>query len=196
MRVDQSSGLLEGVEFIHSPNCDVRPDDTDISLIVLHNISLPPGEFGGEGVSQLFTNQLDKEEHPFYEEIHELRVSSHLLIRRDGTVIQYVPFHLRAWHAGVSCFEGRPVCNDFSIGIELEGTDDKPFREEQYAALDQVLASLLVAYPSLTPQKITGHEQIAPMRKTDPGPCFNWHRVSNAMQTELPAIAVLNTIDE
>ncbi|CAA6817380.1 MAG: N-acetylmuramoyl-L-alanine amidase (EC AmpD [uncultured Thiotrichaceae bacterium] len=196
MRVDRQSGLMEGAKYIRSPNHDARPHGADISLIVLHNISLPPGEFGGQGVNQLFTNHLDKNEHPFYEEIHELRVSSHVFIRRDGEVIQYVPFHLRAWHAGVSCFEGQAVCNDYSIGIELEGTDDKPFREEQYAALDQVLTSLLATYPSLSPEKITGHEQIAPMRKTDPGPCFNWHRVSDAMQTELPAIAVLNTTDE
>lgn len=196
MYVDQSSGLLEEAEFVYSPNYDVRPDDEDISLIVLHNISLPPGEFGGQGVSQLFTNRLDKDGHPFYGKIHGLRVSSHLFIRRDGSIIQYVPFHLRAWHAGESCFDGRTTCNDFSIGIELEGTDDTLFREEQYSTLEKVLASLLVAYPSLSPEKITGHEQIAPMRKTDPGPCFDWHRVSNAMQTELPAIAVLNATNE
>lgn len=191
MRVDHRSGLLEGATYIESPNFDTRPDDTDISLLVLHNISLPPGEFGGQGITQLFTNQLDKGEHPYYEDIHHLEVSSHLLIRRDGTVIQYVPFHLRAWHAGVSCFAGRTVCNDYSIGIELEGTDDKLFRDAQYWTLEKVLHALITAYPSLSPEKITGHEQIAPMRKTDPGPCFDWHRVSKAMQAELPALAML-----
>lgn len=196
MRIDRSTGLLQEAEFIESPNFDLRPDDSDISLIVIHNISLPPGEFGGQGVNQLFTNQLDKDEHPFYAEIHALRVSSHLFIRRDGSVIQYVPFHLRAWHAGVSCFEGKDVCNDFSIGIELEGTDDKRFTETQYAVLESVLAALLATYPGLSADKITGHEQIAPMRKTDPGPCFDWHRVSDAMQTKLPAIAVLDAVEE
>lgn len=172
------NGLLTTARFNQSPNHDDRSDENDISLIVIHNISLPPNEFGGDGIDQLFTNTLNKDEHPFFEEIHELRVSSHLLIRRDGEVVQYVPFHQRAWHAGVSTFLGRDVCNDFSIGIEMEGTDFEPFTEEQYNALMTVLQSLLQHYPNLSANAITGHEHIAPGRKTDPGPYFEWERLS------------------
>ena len=177
--------MLENSRINLSPNHDNRIDVADISLIVIHNISLPPNEFGGDGIDQLFTNTLDKDECPFYEEIHELRVSSHLLIRRDGEVVQYVPFHKRAWHAGVSKFLGRDVCNDFSIGIEMEGTDFEPFTDEQYDVLIPVIQSLLKEYPNLSADAITGHEHIAPGRKTDPGPYFDWSKLSTGLATRL-----------
>jgi len=180
-------GFMDSARVLLSPNQDERPDESDISLIVIHNISLPPNEFGGKGIDQLFTNTLDKHAHPFYAEIHSLRVSSHLLIRRDGEVVQYVPFHKRAWHAGESQFLGRSVCNDFSIGIEMEGTDCVPFTEKQYASLEMVLQELLDSYPSLSAAAITGHEHIAPGRKTDPGPYFDWQRLSQTFNVELPA---------
>ncbi len=181
------AGILSNARINLSPNCDDRPDESDINLIVIHNISLPPNEYGGNGIDQLFTNTLDKAAHPFYAEIHELRVSSHLLIRRDGEVVQYVPFHKRAWHAGVSQFLGRDVCNDFSIGIEMEGSDFDAFTDQQYQVLDSVLETLIHHYPHLSAETITGHQYIAPGRKTDPGPCFDWHRVSSALNTKLPA---------
>ena len=188
LKIDKSSGLMSNARQIPSPNHDQRADDDDMSLIVIHNISLPPNEFGGKGIDQLFTNTLDKDEHPFYEEIHELRVSSHLLVRRDGEVVQYVPFHKRAWHAGVSQYLGRDVCNDFSIGIEMEGTDFEPFTHIQYESLESVLSELLKTYPSLKASAITGHEHIAPGRKTDPGPFFKWQKLSERFNTVLPAL--------
>jgi AmpD protein len=183
------SGLLESARNCISPNHDDRPDCDDISLIVIHNISLPPNEYDGKGIDQLFTNTLDKNEHPFYAEIHELRVSSHLLIRRDGEIVQYVPFHKRAWHAGESRFNGRTVCNDFSIGIEMEGSDFEPFTETQYSVLESVIQSLLESYPSISTSAITGHENIAPGRKTDPGPYFEWQRLEHRLRVKLPADA-------
>ena len=180
-------GLLESAYILNSPNYDDRCDGNDISLIVIHNISLPPNEFGGKGIEQLFTNTLDKNEHPFYEEIYELRVSSHLLIRRDGEIVQFVPFHKRAWHAGVSQYLGRDVCNDFSIGIEMEGTDFDAFEEIQYEVLNDVIHALVETYPLLNLNSITGHENIAPGRKTDPGPYFEWEKLSVALKAELPA---------
>lgn len=185
--LDIKKGILKHAQINPSPNFDERPDKADISLIVIHNISLPPGEYGGDAINQLFTNTLDKNEHPFYQEIHKLRVSSHLLIRRDGAIIQYVPFHKRAWHAGVSEYLGRDVCNDFSIGIEMEGTDFEPFTEQQYHSLTLSLQSLLAHYPNLSVNAITGHENIAPGRKTDPGPYFDWQRLSLHFQTKMPA---------
>ncbi|MEC5317386.1 1,6-anhydro-N-acetylmuramyl-L-alanine amidase AmpD [Brenneria populi subsp. brevivirga] len=167
------NGWLSGVKQVPSPHCDSRPDDEPPSLLVVHNISLPPGEFGGPYIDQLFTATLDPDAHPYFAGIHHLRVSAHCLIRRDGEIIQYVPFHLRAWHAGVSAFEGRERCNDFSVGIELEGTDTLPFTTEQYARLVAVTRLLIDAYP-ITPSRITGHSDIAPGRKTDPGPAFDW----------------------
>ncbi|WP_279204499.1 1,6-anhydro-N-acetylmuramyl-L-alanine amidase AmpD [Obesumbacterium proteus] len=166
-------GWIVGVERVPSPHFDDRPDGEEPSLLVVHNISLPPGEFGGPYISQLFTGTLRADEHPFFAEIQHLRVSAHCLIRRDGTVIQYVPFNRRAWHAGVSCFEGRERCNDFSIGIELEGTDTQAFEPEQYRKLAEINALLMDKYP-ITPQRVTGHSDIAPGRKTDPGPMFFW----------------------
>lgn len=189
MKVNMLNGLLENVEQLPSPNHDVRPVNSSPSLIVIHNISLPPNEFGGNGINELFTNCLNPDEHPFYAEICHLKVASHLLIRRDGQVIQYVPFHLRAFHAGVSCFNGRTNCNDFSIGIEMEGSDYVGFTNVQYEQLIEVIKILCVAYPDLNYQNITGHQHIAPGRKTDPGPFFDWQRLSSALGAELPADA-------
>ena len=169
---------LEGARFIPSPNHDERQTPDDLSLIVIHCISLPQGEFGTEGVTQLFTNTLNPDEHPYYAGIAHLRVSAHLLIRRTGELIQYVPFNRRAWHAGVSCYAAREVCNDFSIGIELEGTDDSAYEDIQYAQLNAVIDALLTAYPTLSREHITGHEHIAPGRKTDPGTFFDWSRLT------------------
>ena len=188
MNIDKASGLIEPATYIPSPNHDKQPDD-DLSLIVIHNISLPPGKFGGAYISQLFTNKLNPNDHEFFAEIHKLRVSSHLLITREGGIVQYVPFHKRAWHAGVSAYLGRSVCNDFSIGIELEGTDDVAFTEIQYEQLIKVLEALVKTYPSLDMQHITGHEHIAPGRKTDPGSCFDWKRVGRECNASLPAQA-------
>jgi AmpD protein len=161
---------------IPSPNCSERADPSDISLLVIHNISLPPGQFGGSHINALFCNQLDAEAHPYFATICEMRVSAHLLIQRDGAIVQYVPFNRKAWHAGKSSFAGRDECNEYSIGIELEGTDDVPFTDEQYAQLARVTRLLMAAYPGITPARITGHCEIAPGRKTDPGPSFDWAR--------------------
>ncbi|MEE9310316.1 MAG: 1,6-anhydro-N-acetylmuramyl-L-alanine amidase AmpD [Cocleimonas sp.] len=180
-------GILESARFLDSPNHDDRCDENDISLIVIHNISLPPNEFGGKGIEQLFTNTLDKEAHPFYEEIYALRVSSHLLIRRDGEIVQFVPFQKRAWHAGVSQYLGRDVCNDFSIGIEMEGTDFEPFEDIQYKRLEEVIKVLIKKYSGLSANSITGHEHIAAGRKTDPGPYFEWDKLSEVLDSKLPA---------
>ncbi len=180
-------GLLRGARQRPSPNQDPRPDPDDVSLLVIHNISLPPDRFGGPWIDALFTNSLDPKAHPYFETIHTLRVSSHLCIFRDGRVTQYVPFGRRAWHAGVSSFEGRERCNDFSIGIEMEGCDSKPFTAKQYARLARVTGALLAAYPRLTPERITGHSDIAPGRKTDPGPCFDWTRYRGALTGKVGA---------
>ncbi len=159
-----------------SPNCDRRPAGSVIDLLVIHNISLPPGQFGGPWIEDLFMNRLDPEADPYFRAIHGQQVSSHLLIRRDGTLIQYVPLDERAWHAGRSCFDGRQACNDFSIGIELEGTDHDAYSDVQYRVLAQVTREILARYPAITPERITGHSDIAPGRKTDPGPAFDWER--------------------
>ena len=174
MKIDTSIGILEEAKLVVSPNCDDRPDDQKATLLVIHNISLPPREFGGPYINQLFCNQIDPKEHPFFDEIKDLRVSSHLLIRRTGEVIQYVPFHKRAWHAGISEFEGETCCNDFSIGIEMEGTDDLPYEEIQYQKLAEVTREIINKYPNISKNKITGHCHIAPNRKTDPGDAFDW----------------------
>ena len=167
---------LEGARRIISPNCSERPLTSDISLLVIHSISLPPGEFGGPYIDQLFTNSLQAEEHAYFEQICRLRVSAHVLVGRNGTVTQYVPFDKRAHHAGISCYRGREACNDFSIGIELEGTDDSPFEDVQYTALIGLTRALLAHYPTLDRDRITGHSDIAPGRKTDPGSGFDWSR--------------------
>lgn len=177
MIINKKSGLLAEADYQPSPNCDARPAAGELDLIVIHNISLPPGEFGGPYIGQLFTNSLDPTAHPYFAEIHQLQVSAHLLIRRDGSLVQFVPFHQRAWHAGASCYEGREGCNDFSIGIELEGTDDLAYEDIQYTRLEQVIEALLQTYPGLAKNRITGHCDIAPGRKTDPGPAFDWARL-------------------
>jgi AmpD protein len=160
-----------------SPNFDERPDPTDISLLVIHCISLPPGEFGNHYIDRLFCNQLDPDDHPYFKDVYQLTVSAHLLIKRDGNCIQYVPFDKRAWHAGKSNFEGRERCNDFSIGIELEGNEWVDYTDRQYVRLADVIHSLLETYPKLSTQRITGHSDIAPGRKTDPGASFDWQRL-------------------
>jgi AmpD protein len=185
LQVDKGSGLLDGARYVPSPNCDARPADMGIDALVIHAISLPPGEYGGADIEQLFCNRLDFSCHPFYREIDGLTVSAHLLIRRDGQVIQFVPFQERAWHAGVSALAGRERVNDCSIGIELEGSDHAPFEETQYRALAEVTRALTTAYPAIAPERIVGHADIAPGRKTDPGPYFNWARYRRALT--LPA---------
>lgn len=170
-------GWLEGARRVPSPNCDERPEG-EVSLLLLHAISLPPGEFGGEHIERLFTNCLDPAAHPFFAEIAHLRVSAHLLIRRDGECVQFVPFHRRAWHAGRSRWcDGdrmRTALNDFALGIELEGDEVSPYRLAQYRALARVTAELMAAYPVLDETRITSHARVAPLRKSDPGPAFDW----------------------
>ncbi|MEN8719117.1 MAG: 1,6-anhydro-N-acetylmuramyl-L-alanine amidase AmpD [Oceanococcaceae bacterium] len=174
-------GWLTGVHRRPSPNADDRPDPEDVSLLVVHNISLPPKIFGGPGVYQLFENRLDPNAHPFYAEIADLRVSAHLWIRRTGAMVQFVSLTRRAWHAGVSQWQGRERCNDFSIGIELEGCDDRPFTRAQYQQLSCVITCIGARYPRITPARIVGHSDIAPGRKTDPGPHFDWERLRRAL---------------
>lgn len=164
------------VAYVSSPNADVRPDHCDPTLLVIHSISLPPGEFGGRAIDALFTNTLDCDAHPYYERLRGLRVSSHFLVRRDGALVQFVSCALRAWHAGVSSFEGRSQCNDFSIGIELEGDDTGPFEACQYDTLRPLIAALAMRYPIAG---LAAHSEIAPDRKTDPGPGFDWKRVAD-----------------
>jgi len=177
-RALDSLGWLSAAHRLPSPNCDARPEGMAIELIVIHNISLPPGVFDGDAVIDLFTNRLDWDAHPYYQGIRGIQVSAHFFIRRDGTLIQFVPCSLRAWHAGVSNWQQRERCNDFSIGIELEGTDDLPFTDAQYATLSPLLQLLKQAYPI---QAVVGHSDIAPGRKTDPGPLFAWQRVDARM---------------
>ena len=164
-----------------SPNQDERPAGAQPELLVLHGISLPPGEFGGPDIERLFTNSLDPAAHPYFAEIHTLRVSAHLLLRRDGSLLQFVPFARRAWHAGASSFRGRDCCNDFSIGIELEGEDETPYSDAQYRELPAIIAALLESYPTLGVRRIAGHCDIAPGRKRDPGPAFDWLRLYDAL---------------
>ena len=175
-RVDTATGTLSTARQVPSPNCDDRPAATTPDLIVVHGISLPPGEFGGPWIDRLFTNSLPPRQHPYFATVADLKVSSHLLIRRDGAVVQYVPLHRRAWHAGVSSYRGRERCNDFSIGIELEGTDDGAYEPAQYRALSETVVALCEAYPTLSREHIAGHSDIAPGRKTDPGVGFDWPR--------------------
>ncbi|HLA74530.1 MAG TPA: 1,6-anhydro-N-acetylmuramyl-L-alanine amidase AmpD [Gammaproteobacteria bacterium] len=177
MKVDNISGWLGQAIRVPSPNYDERPAHTVIDLIVIHSISLPPGEYGGPFIDALFTNSLAADAHPYFQDIHAMRVSAHALIRRDGAIVQYVPFHLRAWHAGESCFENRARCNDYSIGIELEGSDEVPYEPAQYQALAELIQALSAAYPTLSPQRLVGHCDIAPGRKTDPGPAFDWQQL-------------------
>jgi len=177
-------GWLESAERCPSPNCNERPTGKTIDLLVIHNISLPPGEFGGACIREFFCNTLDCDAHPYFEQLRGMEVSAHLLIERSGEIVQFVPFDLRAWHAGQSCFEGRDNCNDFSIGIELEGTDEGPYTGAQYTSLAGVTKALMQAYPGITRERITGHSDIAPGRKTDPGPAFDWRRYLDLLNGE------------
>jgi len=170
-------GWLSGARRLPSPNCDPRPPGAEPELIVIHGISLPPGRYGGPWIDRFFTNSLPAEADPYFATIQHLRVSSHVLIARDGTLTQYVPFSMRAWHAGASNWCGREACNDFSIGIELEGADDEPYDDRQYPVLAALIAALQLAYPALAAGAIAGHSDISPGRKTDPGPAFDWQRL-------------------
>jgi len=172
------SGLLQGACYIPSPNCDDRPGGCVPDLLVIHNISLPPNEYGGDGVIELFTNQLNPAAHPYYLTIQDLKVSTHFWIRRDGEIIQFVPCDKRAWHAGASSWRGKQCCNDFSIGIELEGSDFEPFTDQQYTTLVELTGALRAVYPIVD---IAGHSDIAPGRKTDPGAYFDWPRYRNSI---------------
>jgi AmpD protein len=174
LNVSLQSGLLEPVIYQPSPYFDDRPLNTSIDMVVIHGISLPPGQFGTSGVEDFFVGKLDLSLDPYYASISHLRVSSHLFIKRTGELVQFVPFSKRAWHAGQSYFQGKNNCNDFSIGIELEGTDDIPYEVRQYEQLVKTVQSLMLAYPGITQDRIVGHADIAPGRKTDPGPVFDW----------------------
>jgi N-acetyl-anhydromuramoyl-L-alanine amidase len=179
MRIDVATGLLVGIKQVLSPHFDARPSGVVPDLIVLHGISLPPGEFGGPWISRLFTGAfMPPAHHAFFSTLAGLRASAHLLVRRDGRLVQYVSFKDRAWHAGKSSWQGREACNDYSIGIECEGTDDVPYAEPQYATLRALLPMLLDAYPGITRERIVGHSDVAPGRKTDPGPSFDWSRIA------------------
>lgn len=175
------NGWVEGVKRIPSPNHDVRPEGQMPQLLVVHAISLPPDQFGGPGVAQLFSNMLNPDEHPYYAQIQHLRVSAHFFIRRDGELVQFVPVHERAWHAGVSRWQGRERCNDFSVGVELEGCDSMPFETPQYEQLATLIACLRERLPI---HAIAGHSDIAPGRKTDPGPFFDWRFLRSLIEND------------
>jgi N-acetyl-anhydromuramoyl-L-alanine amidase len=187
MHIDTRTGLVAPARQLPSPNCDERPPGAVPELIVLHGISLPPGQFGGDAIDRLFTNTLAPTAHPYFREIAALRVSAHLLIRRDGELVQYVALHRRAWHAGESCYRGRPACNDYSIGIELEGSDDTPYGDAQYARLAELVRALLAHYPTLDLRRVVGHCDVAPGRKSDPGPAFDWPRLYRSVSDAAPA---------
>ena len=176
LKIEPATGLLADIRQVLSPFYDARPMGVLPELIVVHGISMPPGEFGGPWIDRLFTGNLSPDAHPFFKETSKLRVSAHALIQRDGTIVQYVPFGQRAWHAGQSHYRGRAGCNDFSVGIELEGTGDVPYTDAQYNQLAALVEALVGAYPSLSVDHIAGHSDIAPGRKTDPGPSFEWER--------------------
>ena len=170
------TGLLDGARYVPSPNHDPRPPGSLVEVVVVHAISLPPNHFGGTEIEQFFTNRLPADAHPYFREIADRQVSAHFLIRRSGEIVQFVPVTERAWHAGESCCEGRTRVNDFSIGIELEGSDDVPFDDAQYGALAELTREVMRVYPSVSAQRIYGHAAISPGRKTDPGPHFDWER--------------------
>jgi AmpD protein len=184
LRIDPATGLLAGVRQVLSPHCDSRPKGVAPELIVVHGISLPPGEFGGPWIDRLFAGDLPADAHPSFRDTAALRVSAHAVIRRDGSITQYVPFGLRAWHAGQSQYRGRSGCNDFSIGIELEGADTTPYTDAQYETLAALVGALLATYPTLAADRIAGHSDIAPARKTDPGPAFDWPRWRKRLQAQ------------
>jgi len=185
VRIDPTTGRLRDARpqrHVDSPNQDERPEGAAPELIVVHAITLPPGEHGGPWIDHLFTNTLDPGAHPYFAEIAHLTVSAHALVRRDGEIVQYVPFHRRAWHAGVSSWRGRDRVNDFSIGIELEGTDTTPYEPIQYRRLAELVRTLCRAYPTLSPDRITGHADVAPGRKTDPGQSFDWDELRRLLE--------------
>ncbi len=175
--------LIASAEFRESPNCSERPSGADVTLLVIHNISLPPGHFGGVYISDFFQNKLDVSVDQYFEEIKNLKVSSHLLIDRLGKVIQFVPFNKNAWHSGISLFQGQESCNDFSIGIEMEGTDSIEYTNEQYESLQEVTLSIMKDYPEIVLDNIVGHSDIAPGRKTDPGESFDWSRYKSGINS-------------
>ena len=185
LQLDAHGRWIRRVRRVPSPNCDARPPGSEVELVVIHGISLPPREYGGPFIDQLFTNTLDPAAHPYFREIAALRVSAHLLVNRRGRLTQYVPFHLRAWHAGQSSFCGRGACNDFSIGIELEGCDEEPYEAAQYHAAAAVVRLLMGRWPAIAPGAIVGHSDIAPGRKTDPGPGFDWSRFRDLLSQRL-----------
>ena len=182
MSIDGRGWLTDAVR-VDSPNFDERPSDCEPSIVVIHNISLPPGEYGGPWIDELFCNCLDPNAHPYFAEISKLKVSSHLFIRRNGEVRQYVSFDNRAWHAGKSCFQGREACNDFSIGIELEGCDDELYTDVQYQTLVELTTILQQRYPAILAERIVGHSDIAPERKTDPGQAFDWPKYKEMLKS-------------
>lgn len=181
LAVDVGCGLLSAARYVPSPNQDARPPGAGLDLVVVHGISLPPGRFGGDWVERLFTNRLPPDGHEYFAAIAGLRVSAHLFVRRDGELVQFVPFHARAWHAGASVWRHRVACNDYSVGIELEGEDATPYSDRQYHVLAAVIAALRRTYATLRPDaadgRLAGHSEIAPGRKTDPGPAFDWSRL-------------------
>lgn len=177
-------GLLTNARYVPSTHFNERPIGTDIDLLVIHNISLPPGEFGGPYIDAFFSNTLDPSLHPYFQEIITQKVSSHCLITRAGEITQYVPFTQRAWHAGLSSFAGRADCNDYSIGIELEGTDEIPYTDAQYKSLTDLIRVLIKVYPKITWERIVGHSTIAPGRKTDPGDAFDWGLLAKLLNRE------------
>lgn len=181
LAIDVGAGLIRDTRYVPSPNQDRRPPGCALDLVVVHGISLPPGQYGTAWVEALFTNQLPADAHPYFRAIAALRVSAHLYLRRDGSLIQFAPFHARAWHAGVSSYGYRLACNDYSVGIELEGCDEEPYADGQYERLAAVLMALGEAYPSLSRAPVVGHSDIAPGRKTDPGPYFDWGRLTAAV---------------
>lgn len=184
MKLIKKTGWISGVRHCPSPNHDERPQGSKIDLLVIHNISLPPKQYGGDHIDQLFVNKLDPDEHPYFKEICDLRVSSHLLINRLGEITQYVPLTKRAWHAGVSEFEECDCCNDFSIGIELEGCDDEPYEQAQYASLVELTKLIQKQWPEIDQKRIVGHCDIAPERKTDPGESFDWDFYKSSIKKE------------
>lgn len=185
LQIDPASGLASGARQVESPNRDPRPPGVLPDLIVIHGISLPPGDFGGPWIDDLFLNRLEPAGHPYFAQIAGLKVSTHFLVRRDGEVVQYVSCNERAWHAGTSVWEGRSNCNDFSVGIELEGTDGSAYEPAQYRVLAPLITALCDAYPSLKPDRLAGHSDVAPGRKSDPGPAFDWPRLRALIAVQL-----------
>ena len=183
LRIDDA-GWLQSVDVFRSPNCNARPRDASIKLVVIHGISLPPGEYGGGHSQRFFCNKLDANMHPYFKTICDMTVSAHCLIERDGNILQFVSFEDRAWHAGQSEWRGEAECNDFSVGIELEGCDDDAYQEAQYRSLASLIRALRATYTAIAADAITGHSDIAPGRKTDPGPGFDWQKLSVCLARE------------